>query len=42
MEENLDLEDQNLQDLLLLEIIEKHDKGETISYDEFRKEMGWE
>lgn len=32
---------QELEDLFLLEIMKERDKGDTITYDQFRKEMGW-
>jgi len=35
------IENQELEDLFLLEITKERDKGDTITYDEFRKEMGW-
>ncbi|MGG7663266.1 hypothetical protein [Dyadobacter sp. BHUBP1] len=35
------IENQELEDLFLLEIIKQRDKGDTITYEQFRKEMGW-
>jgi hypothetical protein len=35
------IENQELEDLFLLEITKERDKGDTITYDQFRKEMGW-
>ncbi|MDR6808994.1 hypothetical protein J2Y45_006208 [Dyadobacter sp. BE34] len=39
--ENEEIENQELEDQLLLEITQERDKGDTISYDEFCKAMGW-
>jgi hypothetical protein len=35
------IQNQELEDLFLLEMTKERDKGETISYDQFQKEMGW-
>lgn len=35
------IQNQELEDLFLLEITKERDKGDTISYGQFQKEMGW-
>ena len=35
------IENQELEDIFLLEIVKERDKGDTISYEQFQKEMGW-
>lgn len=35
------IDNQELEDLFLLEIVKERDKGNTITYEQFRKEMGW-
>ena len=35
------IDNQELEDMFLLEIVKERDKGDTITYEQFRKEMGW-
>lgn len=35
------IDNQELEDMFLLEIVKERDKGDAITYEQFRKEMGW-
>ncbi|WP_166444638.1 hypothetical protein [Dyadobacter bucti] len=35
------VENQLDEDILILEIIKECEKGDTITYEQFKKEMGW-
>jgi hypothetical protein len=35
------IENEELEDFFLMEIMKERDKGDTVSYAQFRKEMGW-
>ncbi|MCE7063990.1 hypothetical protein [Dyadobacter sp. CY326] len=35
------IENQELEDIFLLEILKDRDKGDTITFEQFQKEMGW-
>lgn len=40
-EELISVDDQQNEDIFLLETVLERDKGDTISYEQFQKEMGW-
>lgn len=35
------IENEELEDFFLMEIMKERDQGDTVSYAQFRKEMGW-